>query len=204
MTVNKSKEIREKEIIDAAFHCFSQKGIVKTSVDDIAVEAGLTKGGVYWYFKDKKELYISMVEKHIQEDIDTLKEFITHWDSSLQSFIELGILYLNYSVADQNHLFMHAELFSESFKDDVLKKKLERFHEKYRSMIKAFLGKLFTEHSIHKNDSDINTMACTIMACLEGLQHQYWFSGDDTDDAPYKKAWEQFVTVFLGDLTGEK
>jgi AcrR family transcriptional regulator len=201
MTENKSKEIREREIIDAAFHCFSKNGIVKTSVDDIAAEAGLTKGGVYWYFKDKKELYISMVERHIQEDIDTLKKFVEHWDFNLESFIELGIHYLDYSVADKSHLFMHAELFSESFKDDVLKKKLKRFHEEYRSMIKAFLNKLFKEHSVDKDDSDITTMACTIMACLEGLQHQCWFGGDDTDDAPYKKAWEQFVTVFLGGLT---
>jgi len=202
MTVNKPKEIREKEIIDAAFHCFSSNGIVKTSVDDIAAEAGLTKGGVYWYFKDKKELYISMVEKHIQEDIDTLKEFIAHWDFTLESFIELGIHYLDYSAADEKHLFMHAELLSESFKDDVLKRKLKRFHEEYRSTIKTFLTKLFEEHSVDKDDADINTMACTIMACLEGLQHQCWFSGDDADDASYKKAWEQLVTVFLGDLSG--
>jgi len=201
MTVNKPKEIREREIIDAAFHCFSKDGIVKTSVDDIAAEAGLTKGGVYWYFKDKKEIYISMVEKHIQEDIDILREFIEHWDLKLESFIELGIRYLDYSVADKNHLFMHAELFSESFKDELLRKKLNRFHEEYRNMIKDFLNRLLEEHSVEKDDSDINIMACTIMACLEGLQHQYWFSGDDTDNASYKKAWEQFITVFLEGLT---
>lgn len=204
MTLNKPKEIRKKEIIDAAFRCFSQKGIVKTSVDDIAAEAELTKGGVYWYFKDKKELYISMVESHIQEDMDILKGYIERWDFNLESFVELGFLYLDYAVGDTSHLFMHAELFSETFKDEVLRKKLNRFHEEYRKILKNSLTGLFNNKSIQKDDADIDTMACMILACLEGLQHQYWLSGDGTDDACYKKAWEMFITGFLENFLREK
>lgn len=200
MTVNKPKEIREKEILDAAFRSFSRKGIVKTSIDDIAIEAGLTKGGVYWYFKDKREVYHSMVERHIQEDIDKWKELVKNSDLSLESIIEFGTDYLRYSISDKNHLFIHAEFFAESFKDEVLREKLNKVHMEYRDMLRGMLQKLFEQPSLRKSNFDIDNIACLILACLEGIEHQYWCSGDDNAGEFYEKAWANFMTVLLGDI----
>lgn len=204
MTVNKPKEIREKEILDAAFRSFSSKGIVKTSIDDIAIEAGLTKGGVYWYFKDKNEIYLSMIERHIQEDIDKWNELVRNSDLSIESIIEFGIQYLRYSISDKNHLFVHAELFAESFKNEVLREKLNKVHGEYRSMLRGIFEKLFEKFSSNKNDLNIDSVSCLILACLEGIEHQYWFTGNDNDNAFYEKAWTDFVTVLLGDIITKK
>jgi AcrR family transcriptional regulator len=200
MAVNKAKEIREKEILDAAFRCFSKKGIVKTSIDDVAGEAGLTKGGVYWYFKDKREIYIAMIERHIQEDIATWKELVENSDLRLDSIIEFGINYLRYSVSDRDHLFIHAEFFAESFTDETLREKLNKAHREYRDMLREILGKLLEKSSLSKSDFDIDNISCLILACLEGIEHQYWCSGSDDVGALYEKVWANFVTIHLGDV----
>ncbi len=204
MTVNKPKEIREKEILDAAFRSFSRKGIVKTSIDDIAVEAGLTKGGVYWYFKDKREIYLSMVERHLQEDIDKWKELVKNSDLSLESIIEFGTNYLRYSIPDKNHLFIHAELFAGSFKDEVLREKLNKVHREYRDMLRRMLQKLFEKSSLSGSDFKVDNVSCLILACLEGIEHQYWCSGDDDAGEFYENAWANFITVLLGDIFREE
>jgi TetR/AcrR family acrAB operon transcriptional repressor len=40
-------------LLDAAEHLFQARGVSRTSLNDIANEAGTTRGAIYWHFKDK-------------------------------------------------------------------------------------------------------------------------------------------------------
>lgn len=46
----------KQRILDAAVVVFGQRGFRGSSVDDVAAAAGVTKGAVYYYFKDKDDL----------------------------------------------------------------------------------------------------------------------------------------------------
>lgn len=52
----KSRARRER-ILDAAFSTFSKRGYRDTAVDEIAVAAGTSKGGVYFHFATKEAIY---------------------------------------------------------------------------------------------------------------------------------------------------
>lgn len=52
---------RRAQIIEAALACFTHKGYVHTTLDDIVVESGLSKGSLYWYFKSKDEIFKATV-----------------------------------------------------------------------------------------------------------------------------------------------
>jgi AcrR family transcriptional regulator len=56
-------EERKAQIYQAALTCFSSKGYHRTTMDDIVAESGLSKGTLYWYFKGKKELFISLFQE---------------------------------------------------------------------------------------------------------------------------------------------
>jgi len=56
-------EERKAQIYQAASSCFNRKGYYRTTMDDIADESGLSKGALYWYFKSKKELFISLFQE---------------------------------------------------------------------------------------------------------------------------------------------
>ncbi|WP_310600863.1 TetR family transcriptional regulator [Desulfobulbus sp.] len=43
-------------IVDAAVRVFAVKGVARTSLDDIAREAGVTRGAIYWHFANKADL----------------------------------------------------------------------------------------------------------------------------------------------------
>lgn len=58
-------EERKTQILSAAMTCFSRKGYHQTTMDDIVEKAGLSKGGVYWHFGSKKELFLSLVDSLI-------------------------------------------------------------------------------------------------------------------------------------------
>ena len=50
-------------ILDAAERVFSQRGVSHTSLEDIAKAAGVTRGAIYWHFRNKSELFSAMVNR---------------------------------------------------------------------------------------------------------------------------------------------
>lgn len=68
-----SKE-RRRQILDAAMVVFSQRGYDKARMDDIAQEAGLSKGSLYWYFKSKKDLMLALLDATTQEMVRAVRE----------------------------------------------------------------------------------------------------------------------------------
>lgn len=51
---------RRNAVLAAAEELFSEKGYRNTTIQEVAEKAGLSKGGVYLYFKSKEELYLSV------------------------------------------------------------------------------------------------------------------------------------------------
>jgi len=49
-----------QSIIDAAERLFFANGVAVTSLEQIAAEAGVTRGAIYWYFANKTELFMAM------------------------------------------------------------------------------------------------------------------------------------------------
>ena len=50
------------QLLEAAIQVFAEKGVSRTSLQDIAVAAGTTRGAIYWHFKNKADLFNAMME----------------------------------------------------------------------------------------------------------------------------------------------
>jgi TetR/AcrR family acrAB operon transcriptional repressor len=50
-------------IIDTAEQVFSQKGVARTSLAGIADAAGVTRGAIYWHFRNKGDLFTAMLDR---------------------------------------------------------------------------------------------------------------------------------------------
>ena len=50
-------------ILNAAEHLFQAQGVSRTTLHDIASAAGVTRGAVYWHFKDKADLFNAMMQR---------------------------------------------------------------------------------------------------------------------------------------------
>jgi AcrR family transcriptional regulator len=64
--VEDSEETRRTQILDAAVECFVQLGIARTSVQDVARMAKVSRGTVYRYFDDRNVLIEAAVEHGAQ------------------------------------------------------------------------------------------------------------------------------------------
>ena len=61
-TKAEADETRTK-LLDAAEQVFFEKGVARASLNEIAQRAGATRGAVYWHFKDKVDVFTSMLSR---------------------------------------------------------------------------------------------------------------------------------------------
>jgi AcrR family transcriptional regulator len=58
----KKSESRRRQVIDAAIRTLAKRGFSRTSVEDIAATAGMSKGVVHYHFKSKEDLLVQVTE----------------------------------------------------------------------------------------------------------------------------------------------
>ena len=61
-TKEEAQETRSR-LIDAAERVFHEKGVAHASLEEIAAAADVTRGAIYWHFKDKAELFDAMMQR---------------------------------------------------------------------------------------------------------------------------------------------
>ncbi len=54
-----------RDLMDIAIDCFARYGFQATSIDRIAKAAGVTKGALYYHFKDKEDLLFAAVQNRL-------------------------------------------------------------------------------------------------------------------------------------------
>lgn len=72
-TNEQAQETRER-ILTGALNVFSEKGFSRSTLGDIAKHIGMTRGAVYWHFKDKRELLVELIETMNEKDLIWLAE----------------------------------------------------------------------------------------------------------------------------------
>jgi AcrR family transcriptional regulator len=117
------KEQKRRLIMQAALKIFSKKGYSPTALEEIAQEAGIAKGTLYLYFKDKEDL-ISSTLMYVLDDlkyrmieaipetlpaVETLKRialFMFQYFSENNEFYNIYLTILNYNlVSNYTSLF---------------------------------------------------------------------------------------------------
>jgi AcrR family transcriptional regulator len=58
------REARD-ELLSASLRVFARRGYRESGVDEIAAEAGYSKGALYWHFSSKEELLMALLDERI-------------------------------------------------------------------------------------------------------------------------------------------
>lgn len=61
-TKEEAQETRNR-ILDAAERVFLERGVSRTSLNEIAAAAGVTRGAIYWHFQDKSDVFNAMMTR---------------------------------------------------------------------------------------------------------------------------------------------
>ncbi|NLZ39487.1 MAG: TetR/AcrR family transcriptional regulator [Firmicutes bacterium] len=101
MRITKDPEVRKQEILETAMKLFAEQGISKTSMNDIAKTAGITKGLVYYYFASKEELVAEVASFIVKEVNQRLVAIVQ--DQGLDFYEKLAQILRLYLITMHEH-----------------------------------------------------------------------------------------------------
>ena len=71
--VSRGEQTRDR-IMDVAEASVLAKGFAATSIDEILYEAGITKSGFFYHFRDKNDLAVALIERFRDRDLSVFEE----------------------------------------------------------------------------------------------------------------------------------
>lgn len=153
----------KKRIIDAAMGVFSRHGYAKANIREIAKTAGISVGGVYLYFKNKEELYKSLVNDRMI-DFGSKIEMVAEQTKSatvvLSNFLRL---YIENALKHKEFILLHIREHGFTFGMD---EKRQFFRKQRRLIEKIILSGIRTGEFRRCNAKE---MAKIIMGSLRGI-----------------------------------
>ena len=160
--MNKKKLVKEK-IGRAAMQCFEKYGLDKTTLDDIAQSIGLNKASLYYYYKNKEDIFIEVALKEGEDYIASLQQ-----KALLKKGIENQVWFYMHSRFNYYKNILNMNRVSV----ETLNKILPRFFELYDALMKKekkFLTQLVADAV--RNGELISTKAANIADVLINISN---------------------------------
>lgn len=171
---------KQDRIVKAVMKEFAQKGYDRASTNEMVKEAGISKGLLFHYFKNKKQLYLFLVDYCYDMIVD---EFYKKVDLSEPDFFK--------RVREAIHIKMemliqYPDIFKfmeEAFLEDAADIKQE-MEKKKREMTDINLGKFFEgiDYSKFRTDVDLKIVLKIITFTFEKLSDETLYKAKLTPD----------------------
>ncbi|MDY6921040.1 MAG: TetR/AcrR family transcriptional regulator [Pseudomonadota bacterium] len=99
----KEKRQRRESILEAARSKILSKGYEKTAMDDIAQAAGLSRGLLYVYFKDKDDILMGLVLNAGEALLERMRQAVKETRSGIEAMTAIGEAYYRFYLEDNDH-----------------------------------------------------------------------------------------------------
>lgn len=182
---------KKATIIETAIHLFAQKGYYSTSIQEIASEAGISKGAFYLHFESKDQLLID-IYRYYYEKISALLDRIEQKKLSPKQAFQTQMKFLFAEVSKHKEfIIMHFQEqvlpISHDVRQFVYEKKLKHYNWQKRSLL-----------SIYGQEAE--RYIPDLILLLEGLNHSLFKLMLLTNHPPAPEKMATYLLKRLDDL----
>jgi AcrR family transcriptional regulator len=164
-------EIIILDIINGAKKLMQQYGLKKTTMEDIAIAAGKGKSTLYYYFKDKEEIFDRVINLEIDEFFQTVK-------TSVNKQADAVSMLKAYIVTKVKILRDKTNLYSMAIKNDLqgrVNKGFTHLRNRYDNEEKLLISSILTKGVESKSftneiKTEIDTLSELLVSCIRGIE----------------------------------
>ena len=190
--MNESKQLERKEqILDAALVVIIQKGYENSRMDDIVATSNMSKGAIYWYYKSKKEVYLSLVNHWVHNYSAVLNHIV---DTDRSASDQLRSLFQYFTVQyEKDPVVFKAllEFWSMAGRDPEFNDKLQKVYSEFVNLISTIIQQGMDNGEFKNLDVDITAMS--IMVNIEGIMWFTLFKLKNTSAREYIQTISDFI-----------
>ena len=173
-TKAESEQTRQ-DILNAALELFHDRGYARTTLEQIARKAGVTRGAIYWHFKDKVDLFVGLKEEIEDSGGIRLKDLLQMPVASLADIQDGLLRYFNQLELDQRfRRYFETVIFRTEFTDDLVELR-DQYQNRLRSLQQRDEDNLRRLQNIGLVRADVDCIqaALALRALLIGLLHTW-------------------------------
>ncbi|MFG6117632.1 TetR/AcrR family transcriptional regulator [Thalassobacillus sp. B23F22_16] len=188
---------KRRKILNAAFREFAEKGFEQASTNVIVKEAGIGKGMLFYYFKNKQGLYEYLIEYTL--DV-IMEDYLQRIEPGERDFIER---FKHAARVKMKAFLEHPDLFrfsgtfmldQESI-PDRLKPRMEQLQKRGNEIMYENIN-----YSLFRDDVDVEKAFRLIRWAIEGYQNEmkqrlYGANFATFDFDPYWKEFDEYLDV---------
>jgi TetR/AcrR family acrAB operon transcriptional repressor len=183
--------------MDTAIDCFARYGYQATSIDRIAKAAGVTKGALYYHFKDKEEILFEAVKSRVGQFERRVARDLSSINNAAQALGEAARVCFDHATKS-NHRRLIVTLMVESLDSNPrlatqFRAMMHRFREFLRDIVRG--GQ---ERGEFRADVDAAIAAEVYAGAIMGAEIQYY---QDPKGFDLAATIDAFVTQFVGWLS---
>jgi len=169
------KEAQRQKIIKAAIKIFGQHGYYKSTISQIAKEADMGRGTLYWYFKSKEDLFRVLIKQAVAGIMDQLMAQISQ-AGSLEQKVKIFVRsWLDYAVQESDLLHIFYSVFAQS-EGEFVQEMIGLVRGMYIDMIEILKNMLDQEIvSGHMRTADTRRLSRLLIGLLDGIALQHMF-----------------------------
>ncbi len=190
-------ELRER-ILQSAVTIFSKNGFDKSRMEDISLEAGISKGTLYLYFKSKDELFFAICENNIKKLKEQLDFLLAQKKEDLIYNVEK--FYDNFHNAikdDEQKVYM--ELISECSRNPKIRNVMYSHRIKVFDIVSKYLN-LQIDKGLLKKDLDIEAISSGLVSIYDGLTLNKIMGIDNEFN---KKSWTETTKAIFVSISNQ-
>jgi AcrR family transcriptional regulator len=118
-------------LMKSAARLFCRRGLEQASVDEVARDAGYTKGAFYANFRSKEELFLAMMDEKFAAEIDRLDEALRSGEDLDEQARHAGEDFIRFASGDGEWPRLFFEFAGYAARNDQFR---EEFMTRYRAM----------------------------------------------------------------------
>jgi AcrR family transcriptional regulator len=110
-----------EELLTAAVHVFARRGYELAGVDEIADEAGYSKGALYWHFSGKEELLTALLDERIDAPAREMVALLESGPVDRDMSVEAGAAFARRLREQREAVLLDREYWSLAIRDPALR-----------------------------------------------------------------------------------
>lgn len=187
------ENIEKKDLILAAARELIEKfGFSSLTMDKVAGKAGIAKGTIYLYFKDKNELMESVLQKGFERMFERIGKKINESDSckdKLKALIHENLSYIN-----ENRFFFKTVFLDETNVVFLKKKSIESFNLRRKRYANFISDIIINGIESGEFKQGISALKCGyLLIALIKTTAIYNFLNDDSEDSENSKNLQESI-----------
>jgi AcrR family transcriptional regulator len=170
-TVSRRDEQRARtraELLDAAAKVFAAQGYHAASVDQVAEAAGFTKGAVYSNFRSKEELFLELLDRHLDQAIGLLERLVSD-TPPLRRAEAFAEHHREVTVLDRDWFLLENEFLLYAARNEQVRDRVAARQRRTRERITALARRHLDDLGVPEEVLAAEDLARILMATADGL-----------------------------------